>query len=565
MKRLLALLLVSVLTIGMLAGCKSDDKETGDGGDQDATDARYVVWNMGEGAKTWDPALNSASDGGYLIGNMFEGLTADTPEGVIEMAGAESYEVSEDGTVYTFKLREDALWSDGEPVTADDYVYSWLRVMSADTASEYGYIMIPHIKGGQEYFDGELTAEEVGVKALDEYTLEVTLNYPVPYFTALTAFYTYFPTRQDVVEANPDNWYRDPETFVGNGPFTLGDYKTGEYVLMVPSETHPEYENIKIDGVKAVMITEHTTAHNAYMSGDVHVNEFIPREEVPQLLATDPNMINKARLGTYYYIFNVDNEYLKDPRVRKALSISIDRKSITENVTKAGEIPATGFVPGTLVDSEGVSYRTGGEEFGIDPNSAKIEEAKALLAEAGYPNGEGLPTFEFYYNTDENHRKVAEAIQEMWKTNLGVNIELFNQEWAVFQDTRHNGDFAIARGGWLGDYSDPVTMLDLWIAAGGNNDAQWRYNEQPVIAPHDKMLNPEQEVFENLIAESMVTSGTERDALLREADRVFIEENMVVMPIYYYAYHDLINSDVVQGIERTSTGTWEFKNAEFVD
>jgi oligopeptide transport system substrate-binding protein len=569
MKKILAFMLVAVLTVGTLAGCKTDNKDTGDNeteqtGDQTTGDKRYVVWNTAEDPKTFDPALNSASDGGYFIGNMFEGLTSDTSTGKIIMSGAKDVEVSEDGKTYTFTLREDGKWSDGQPVTAEDYVYSWLRVMSADSASEYGYIMIPHIKGGQEYFDGKITAEEVGLKAIDESTFQVELNYPIPYFLSLTAFYTYYPVRKDAVDKDPANWYRNPETFIGNGPFKLAEYKSGSHIIMEPSETYRDYNNIKIDGVKAVMINEFTTAHNAYLNGDVMVNEYMPTEEIPQLLASDPNFINKPQLGTYYYIFNMDNEFLKDVKVRKALALAIDRKKITENVTKAGEIPATGFIPSSLVDSEGNSYRTGGEEYGIDPNKAKLEEAKALLAEAGYPNGEGLPTFRFIYNTNDTHKKVAEAVQQMWE-EIGVKIELTNQEWAVFQDSRHHGDFDIARGGWLGDYNDPMTMLDLWLANGGNNDAQWRYNEQPVIAPNDKMLNPEQKEFEELVTGSMLVSGKERDDMLRKADEVLIGKNMVLAPIYFYAYHDLIDSNVVEGIERTSTGTWIFKNAEFVD
>lgn len=546
------------MTASIFAGC-STKKE----GTTDVAPKTFVV-NLNAEPKTFDPTLNAASDGGHLVNNMFEGLTADTPEGIV-LAGAESYEVSEDGTVYTFKLRQDAKWSDGKPVTAKDYDYAWTRAMSPEAAAEYSYIVVPHIKGGQDYFDGKIKADEVGITAVDDYTLKVELNYPIPYFLALTAFYTYCPVREDVVAANPDNWFRDPATFVGNGPFTLGEYQTGSHLTLVPNKEYYGVDQVKVDSIKCVFISEATTAYNAYKQGDIQVlDEMIPTDELPNLMATDPNFVNEARVGTYYMNFNVDNEVLSDVRVRKALSFAIDRKSLSENVLKGGEIPATGFIPSILVDSTGKSYRAGGVEFGIDPTKAKVEEAKALLAEAGYANGEGFPTLTITYNTDERHKKIAETVQEMLKTNLGINVELINEEWAVFQNTRREGRFEIARGGWLGDYADPITMLDLFTSFSGLNDPQWRYNEQTALAPHDKTLNPEQEKYDKLIADSMVTSGAERDALIREADRYLIEENMVVMPLFYYSYNYLIDLDKVTGIERSTMGQWIFTNAEVV-
>ncbi|PKM50925.1 MAG: peptide ABC transporter substrate-binding protein [Firmicutes bacterium HGW-Firmicutes-7] len=560
MKRLFTLLLVVVMATSLFAGCKTQDgtKPT------DAEAENSFVVNLNAEPKTFDPTLNSANDGGHLINNMFEGLTADTSDGVV-LAGAESYEVSEDGMTYTFKLRQDAKWSDGKPVTAHDYVYAWTRAMSAEVAAEYSYIVTPHIKGGQEFFDGAIPAEEVGVIAEDDYTLKVELNYPVPYFLALTAYVTYYPVREDVVAKSPENWFRDPAIFVGNGPFTLSEYQTGSHLILVPNKEYAGAADVKVDSIKCTFINEATTAYNAYVNGDIQViDELIPTEEIPNLLASDPNFTNAARVGTYYYNFNVDDEILGDVRVRKALSYAIDRKSLSDNVLKGGEIPATGFVPGVLTDSEGNSYRTGGTEFGIDPTKAQIEEAKALLTEAGYPNGEGFPTLTLTYNTDERHKKIAETIQEMLKTNLGITVELINEEWAVFQDTRREGKYQIARGGWLGDYADPITMLDLFTSYSGLNDPQWRYNKQEALAPLDKKLNPEQEKYDQLIADSMVSKGTDRDALLKEADRYLIEENMIVMPVFYYSYNYLIDQEKVTGVGKTTMGFWIFKDAEVV-
>lgn len=577
MKKILSLLLVLTMLVSVLAGCKKDEPTPAESAAPVATEEPVVateepvaaepvqfVVNLGAEPKTFDPTLNAASDGGHLINNMFEGLTSDTPDGIV-LSGAESYEVSEDGKTYTFKLRQDAMWSDGQPVTAKDYDYAWTRAMSAEAASEYGYIVIPHFKGGQEYFDGTITAEEVGVTAVDDYTLKVELNYPIPYFLALTSFYTYCPVRQDAVEKNPEGWFRDPATFIGNGAFKLSEYATGSHLTMVPNDQYYGAADVQVDAIKCVFIDDATTAHNAYMSGDIQVNEIIPTEEIPTLMASDPNFTAAPRVGTYYYIFNMDKPELSDVRVRKALTLAVDRKVLTENVLKGGQIPATGFVPGILLDSEGNSYRTGGTEFGIDPTKASIEEAQQLMADAGYPMGEGFPTLTILYNTHDAHKQIAETIQEMLKTNLGINVELANEEWAVFQETRRLGNFQIARGGWLGDYADPITMLDLFTAISGLNDPQWRATAQETIAPHDTVLNPEQQAYEDLIQGSMLASGTERDAMLKQAEQILIGDNMVVMPIYYYSYNYLIDNDRVEGITRSSMGQWIFTDAVVVE
>ncbi len=522
------------------------------------------VFNLGSDPKTLDPSLNSASDGGDIINNTFEGLVVDTADAGLQLAGAKSIEKSEDGKKYTIMLQEGINWSDGKPVTAKDYEYAWLRVMSPEAASEYSFIMAPHIVNGEAYLKGEVEASEVGVKAVDDMTLEVELNYPLPYFEALLSFYTYMPVRKDVVEANPDTWFRDPATVVCNGPFKLGSYKTGDSLILVKNEEYHDADAVMVNWIKAPFIEEATTAHSAYLSGDIAVNGHIPSEEIPTLLAEDPYFTSAPRIGTYYYIFNMDKPELQDVNVRKALSLAIDRKAIVENVAKGGQIPATGFIPGSLSDSTGKSFREGGVEYDINPDKAEVEMAKALFAEAGFPEGEGFPEMTLYYNTSEGHKQIAEAVQEMWKTNLGIDVKLANEEWAVFQDRRHNGDFQIARGGWIGDYADPMTMLDLWTSISGNNDAQWRSTEQPVVAPNDKQLNPDNAPFDQMILDSMTLEGAERDAKLREAEK-YLAEQHIFIPVYYYTSAYVINEDIVEGVEKTTMGSWYFKNAEVVE
>ena len=239
-------------------------------------------------------------------------------------------------------------------------------------------------------------------------------------------------------------------------------------------------------------------------------------------------------------------EVVKDLRVRQALTLAIDRRAIVEEVAKGGQLPATGYVPPGLTDSEGNEFRTVNGDFGIDPNGAKVEEAKALLAEAGFPDGEGFPVIEILYNTSEGHKAIAEAIQEMWKKNLNIDVTLQNQEWAVFQDTRHEGNFAVARAGWLGDYPDPMTFLDLFTSYSGNNDAHWYSDE-----------------FDKLIEDSKTASGKERDEMLYKAEQLMMED-LIVMPIYYYT-NPIMVQDRVEGWEVTGLGHWYFGKASTDD
>lgn len=557
MKKFLAIVMVLAMLIALPTGCGEKKMSS-----------TYLIWNIGVESKTFDPGLNNANDGGHIIQNLFEGLMQETEKG-LKTAQAKSYKVSEDGLVYTFTIRDDAKWSDGKPVTAQDFVYSWQRVCDPKTASEYSFLMAPYIAGGEDFLNGVGKADDMGVKAINDKTLEVTLNFPCSYFLSLTTFYTYMPVRKDAVEKG-EGWEKNPATCISNGPFTLEEYVIGSHLKMKKSETYYDAKNVRLAGVKGLMIVEETTAHNAYLSGEIDVNEKIPQDEIPKLRAEDPNFTAKAQVGTYYAMFNMDNPVVADVRVRKALSLAIDRKQIVENVTKGGQIPATGFIPPNLTYSDGKSCRVldkngnPAPEFGIDPNKANVEEARKLLAEAGYPGGKGFPKLTYIYNTQEGHQRVAEALQEMWKNNLGIEVELKNEEWAIFQDTRRLGNYTVARGGWLGDYAAPMTMLDLYTSYSGNNDTQWRWNEQPSVAPHDKTLNPANKGFDDAIKEAMMSSGKKQDEAYRKAEQILMDEQ-ILMPIYYYSFIYMIDSSKVTGIEKTQMGQWIFKNAEMLN
>lgn len=551
MKRFLALMLVLVLVVSAFVGCskpaagEASAETSGEATEVTNAAAEQVLnWNLGAEPKTLDPQLNSAADGGHVINNTFEGLFRHSGSEIVP-AIADSYEISEDGLVYTFKLKE-TLWSDGQPLTAKDFEYAWKRALDPVTASEYSFQMY-YIKGGQEYFEGTGTREDVGVVAIDDYTLQVTLVGPTPYFLDLLTFYTYMPVRQDVVEANPEGaWAIDPSKVVSNGPFVLTEYSQGSNLVLEKNANYWNAESVKLTKIIAHMIVDESTQLTAYESGELDIIDTMPTAEIPRLAAEDPTFTIAPQLGTYYYIFNVNNEIVKDVRVRKALTLAIDRKSIVENVTKAGQIPATGFVPMGLYDADGNDFRMTAGDYGIDPNAASVDEAKALLAEAGYPEGAGFPTIEILYNTSEGHKAIAEAIQEMWKKNLGIDVTIANQDWAVFQDSRHQGNFVVSRAGWLGDYADPMTFLDLWTSYSGNNDSQWK--------------SPE---FDALIEKSKTTTGKERFDALYAAEKMIMDE-MISLPIYYYTDPFMVKP-TVSGWEKTTLGHWYFGNVQMVE
>jgi len=512
---------------------------------------QVLVFNLSSEPKTVDPQLNSATDGGIVINNTFEGLMRMNDEGMPVPATAESYEVSEDGKVYTFHIRENAKWSDGQPVKAGDFEYAWKRALDPAVASEYSF-QLYYIEGAQEYFEGNASADDVAVKAIDDKTLEVTLVGPTPYFLALTTFYTYMPVREDVVAKKPEGWAKDTSIAVSNGPFIIGEYAPSSKIVLVPNENYWNKESVKLDKIVFEEIVDQTTALTAYENGEIDVLNVVPQQDIPRLQLEDPTFSIAPYLGTYYYIFNVDKEPTDDVNVRKALTYAIDRKAITEQVAKGGQLPATGFVPTGLFDSEGRDFRATAGDFDISVN-ADIEKAKEYLAKAGYPNGEGFPKLTVVYNTSEGHKAIAEAVQEMWKKNLGIDVELMNQEWAVFQDTRHVGNFEIARAGWIGDYADPMTFLDLWTSYSGNNDAQWKWTT-------DEKKFASNKEYDALIEKSKVSQGTERDELLYKAEKILMDE-MVTMPIYYYTGTIMVKEHVA-GWERDILGTWYFGNTE---
>ena len=547
-KRLLALVLVLTMAISLLAGCAQPAPAPApeQPAEQPAEPAKEAVfnWNIGADPKTIDPVLNGASDGGDVINQTFEGLTREK-SGTVYPGIAESWEVSEDGLTVTFKLRE-SKWSDGSPLTAHDFVYSWKRGMDPATASEYAWIWeYTNIVGAFDAVNGA-SLDEVGVTALDDHTLEVKLITPTDYIVSLLSFYHFLPTKQSAVEAGADGaWAKDPAVAVSNGPFKLTSYNIGEGLTLVKNENYWNAAEVKIDRIEGKFIDEQATAYQAYQAGELHFLPDVPPAEVATLIAESSEFYVFPLLGTYYYNFNMDLPLFQDVRVRKALNLAIDRELIVETLG-AGQVPAAGFVPPGFIDHEGNDFFEKSGTYGIATDDSKVAEAQALLAEAGFPGGAGFPEFTIMYNTGAGHQQVAELVQEMLKTNLGITTKLENQEWAVFQDTRKEGDYEVARGGWLTDFMDPMGLLAIFTTENAYNDPNYSNAE-----------------YDALLSTAAKTRGAEHFEALYAAQEILMSE-LPVLNVYHYSDVMLV-SPKLQGWDRSVLGTIDFSTASIVE
>ena len=501
--------------------------------------------------QTIDPALNSAVDGAIMCNHMFEGLVKWVNDGegnaVTAPGQAESWEKTEneDGTVtYTVKLRDGIKWSDGQAVTAGDFVYAWQRLANPETAADYCY-MIDMVQGYDTIADGSAEPDTLGIKAIDDKTLQIDLSYDCPYFEEIMAFPATFPVRQDIVEGN-EEWTYSPETYIGNGAYKMVEWSHNAYILTEKSETYYDYEKLGPDTIKYTLLDDNNAMLAAFNSGELNFIMNFPTDEMANYLASGQITV-APYIGTYYVCFNTEDEVFSNPLVRQAFSLVIDRNYIVENVSQSGEVPATGYVPSGVYDAEGANgddFRTvGGEYYSVsaDDYQANCDKARELLAEAGYPNGEGFPAVEYMYNTDDRHKAIAEALQNMWQTELGVTVNLSNQDWDVFPKSRKDGDFQIARNGWIADYNDPCSFLDMWYTGGGNNDAQYS--------------NPE---YDALIDAAKATSDqTERMAAFHKAEDLLIGQDSVLAPIYFYTNPYML-SDNISGMYYTPLGYFFF-------
>lgn len=515
--------------------------------------------------QTIDPALNSAVDGAVMLQHFFEGLMkwADggnpaTDKGNMNYAKlvngqASSYEkvVNADGTVtYTFKLRPDAKWSDGKAVTADDFVFTWQRLASPATAADYCY-MIDMVKGYAEVNSGAADPSTLAVSAPDASTFQVTITYDCPYFLEVCAFPATFPVRKDIVEANPDTWTTadNSANYISNGPYKLAEWVHDSYIKMVPNEHHYDVANLGPDSITFRLLADQNAMLAGYRSGDLQFIDDMPVDEVAGLLASGELDIVDY-IGTYYVVYQTQKAPFDDWRVRKAFTLAIDSPYIVEQITQSGEVPAAGFVPAGIYDADpsGADFRTVGGDYWEIPTTDEIyaknvAEAKRLLAEAGYPNGEGFPVVTYLYNTNDANKAIGEALQQMWQKELGVTVQLQNQEWNAFLENRKNGEYQIARNGWIADYNDPISFLDMWLTGGGNNDAQYSVAE-----------------YDAAIAEAKASADPAvRMAAMHKAEDIIMGRDWALGPIYFYTQKYLMQD--IDGAFYTPLGYFMFSYA----
>ena len=530
LKKLCAVLMTATISTSLLFGCgnsntadKNDSTNTQNEDTSKSEDVKQeLVFNLGADPETIDPTLNTASEAASIIVNAFECImTLDENDNAIEGA-AESLDVSDDGLVYTIKLRKDGKWSDGEPVVAENFYYSWMRALTKETAAEYSY-QLYYIKNAEKYYNGEATADEVGIKIVDDYTLEVTLEAPTSYFPQLLAFPTYAPLREDIVSADPEGWATKPETYVSNGAFKLVKWDMKDQLVFEKNDNYWNKDNVKLDKVTFKLVTDETTAYSELQAGNFDVVNSVPTNEIEP--GKEAGLVHvMPKLGTYFFAINVGKQdtlsedvkkALSNKLVRQAINLAVDRQEIIDNVAKAEQVPAYSFVPQGIYNADGSEFADK-EYFNPSDMDGNVEKAKELLKEAGYENGEGLPTIELMYNSEGAHKDICQIIQQNL-AEVGINIELTNQEWAVFLNTRQNGEYEFARHGWIGDYSDPMTFLDMWVTGGGNNDCGFSNAE-----------------YDKLIADAKVeTDLTKRTEMLRKAEDILMDE-MPIIPIYYY-------------------------------
>lgn len=479
--------------------------------------------SVGSEPETIDPALNSAVDGAIYIGHLFEGIYTYAPDGSLILGVAKSATESADGKTWTIVLKDNLFWSDGKKLVAEDFVYAWKRAASEAMASPYAYLITDNL---------DLTK----TVAKDSKTISVALKLKVPYMKSLFAFPTFMPVRKDVVE-NADGtpnekWTLDPKKFVSNGMYKLSARVQDSVIEMVANGYYHNKAAVKVPKLTFKLFSDDNAVFAAFKNNQLSFIDTYPIDEYKSVIKL-PEYHVAPTIGTYYVSFNVKVAPLNNVLVRKALWYAIDTKYIAEVVRGGGAIPANAMVAFGITDSDNKDFSQKPESKFIDPSvyAKNVESAKKFLAEAGYPDGKGFPKLEYVYNTSSGHKKIAEALQQMWKQALNIDVTLANVEWNVFTEQRRKGNYQIARNGWLADYDDPTSFLDLFATGNGNNDGQYSSAK-----------------FDDLLAKAAANTANPvvRYKYLHDAEKVIMDE-AVAAPIFFYT-DEYLQKASLQGV-----------------
>lgn len=536
---------VSAAALGLAAcgGSKSGSTATSGstaGSTAGGTNTAGFTVQYGSNPETLDPALNSAIDASNTIITIFEPLLLINENNEVIGGQAESWEASEDGLTWTFTMRDGLKWSDGTDLTAKDFEYSFKRMANPDTAAPYAETCLGMIDGFDAAQAGD--SDALNVKASDDgKTLTIVLSYPCSYFDKMAAFAAMSPVQQATVEANGDSWCTSADTFVSNGPYMITDWTPSERIVL---SKNPNYvggwdsSKIVSDTITLLLLEDSSASFAAYNSGEAVLIKDVPTDEIPSLTKAEDggDFYVDTILGTYYVSLNLQRDAFKDAKVRKALSLAIDRDYVANTIMQGTYTTADSIVGPGIVDESGYFHDNGNAPYISADYEANLAEAKKLLEEAGYPNGEGYPTIEYSTNDAGYHVPLAEYLQQAWG-DLGITLTINKMEWSSFTPARRAGEYDVARNGWVMDYNDPSNMLDLFCTSNGNNDG--------------KYANPD---FDAAIDASRVADSAEHFAQLHKAEDILMED-MGCLPIAYYNDYWL-QSPTLKGTWHSPYGYW---------
>lgn len=465
--------------------------------------------------QTLDPQTMTGVTEHRIALGLYEGLCTNDPSTLAIRPGvAESWTISDDGLTYTFKIHTNAKWSDGKQLTSFDFQKSWKRLLQKETESEYVYQIYP-VKNAQAYLQGSVEFDAVGIRCPDAHTLVVTLHQPCAYFLELCAFATLAPVRTDIIEQHKDKWTL-PENNVSNGPFMLHSWKQRQVIELVANPHYWDAGFVKLGRISFYPYDDNDASYMKYLAGDLDWLSSVPQKRSEELRAHADYFV-EPYLGTYFYRFNCNKPPFDNKLVRQALSLAIDRRIITQHITKAGEEPATWFCP----NMNGYEHVTG--------LAFNAKAAQALLTKAGYPDGTGFPASELMFNTSDAHKEIAESITQQWRDVLNIHVRMVNKEWKMYLQDMTNKNYDIMRSSWIGDYSDPNTFFDMFVTDGGNNRTGWSH------AGYDALLiesQAEQDVVKRL-------------KIFQKMERILIEDEMPIMPVYMYVYQGMLRESVL--------------------
>ena len=509
MKKILALLCILLAAATLFAGGNQEAAETATGEVEQVL--TFALQNEPDGI---DPGITNNSFASPILFNAFEGLIVYDADNSIVGGSAESWSISDDGLTYTFKLRDNLKWSDGSPLTASDFVYSYLRVLEPSLGAQYTEMITDYIAGAAEYYAGTADADSVGIKAVDDTTLELTLIQPAPYYIGILGMWVYSPVNEAAITAAGDKWTLSADSYVSNGPFMMKEISFGEGYELVKNPNYWNAANVKLEKLNFRFIPDPSTALVALDKGDIDGSWEVPSADLPNLKATSDALQIIPSYGTTYYEVNCSKAPYDNPKVRQALAMAIDRTALIENVLQSTDNPAYSLIaPGYSVD--GVAYDEGRSDYGLSA-TADVEGAQAMLAEAGYPGGEGFPVLELSYYTNETVKNIVEAMQQMWQENLGIKVNVSTEEWAVYYENIQALNYDVGAMGWGADYMHPMTFFPLRVSdASGNNSGY-------ANAEYDALVKKAQSETDPMKAME----------LMRAAEDVMMAE-MPLIPLYF--------------------------------